>query len=145
MQVRQRLGQLIRITQDIAGDFVQLRAHDIGHVSAFSQRNGVEQVRQFDRLFCSEQALRGQCHLFGQQVRRRTSTGRHGQAIGHGVTGNFQRPGDIVSIETPQHDRHDDVILRALAVCEDASHPWQIERQQLTLLICLALIGSDLF
>ena len=143
--MRQRLRQLLRITQHIAGDFVQLRTHDIGHIRALGQRDSVEQVRQLDRLFCRQQALRGDRDLFGQQARRRTATDRHGEAVGHGVTGDFQRPGDIVSIETPEHHRHDDVILRPFAVFEDASHPRQVERQQLALFRGFTLFRADLF
>ncbi|MNE80761.1 hypothetical protein D3C80_1773610 [compost metagenome] len=145
--MRQCLGQLACVAQHITGDFVQLRTHDIGHIRTLSQFEGVEQVRQLRRLIRIAQALRRKRDFFGQQIRRGATVAadRHRQAIRHRVTGDFQRPGDVIRIETPQHDGHDNVILRAFAVREDTSHPRQIGREQLTLFVGLAFGGSDLF
>ncbi len=84
--------QLISITQDIAGDFCAASRARYRGMSARSVSAMVSSRFASSTGCLQRQALRGQRHLFGQQVRRRTSTGRHGQAIGHGVTGNFQRP-----------------------------------------------------
>ena len=46
---------------------------------------------------------------------------------------NFQRASDITGIETPQHDCHQNVILRTTAISQHTGDPRRIERQQLTL------------
>jgi hypothetical protein len=44
------VGGLFRITQHLAGDFVQFCAHLIGHISGGGQRQRVEQLADDDRF-----------------------------------------------------------------------------------------------
>ncbi len=70
-------------------------------------------------------------HLLGEHVRRGTAVfTRHGQTVLQGITGNLQRTANIAGIQTPQHDRHQNVILCTFALLQHAVHPRQPERQQ---------------
>ena len=131
MQVRQRTGGITTVTQKQTGDFVQLCAHFIRHVSRGGQFKGLRQQAGIHRLTGSVSAHGRKRHLLGEHVRRGAAVfTRHGQTVLQGITGNLQRTGNIAGIQTPQHDRHQNVILCTFALLQHAVHPRQPERQQ---------------
>ena len=54
-----------------------------------------------------------------------------GEKIGVGVTGTIAS--NVTGIESPQHDGHQNVILRATAISQYTGNPRRVERQQFAL------------
>ena len=113
---------------------MQTGAHHIGNVSAVGQVDSGLQPGKVDRLTGIAQALRSKRHFLNQHVRCCAAVVR-GEAVFQRVRGNFQRASDITGIETPQHDGHDNVILRTTAISQHTGDPRRIERQQLALFL----------
>ena len=56
-----------------------------------------------------------------------------GEAVFQRVGRNLQRASNVTGIQTPQHDRHQNVILRATTISQHTGNPRRVERQQLAL------------
>lgn len=73
MQVSQRTGGITTVTQKQTGDFVQLCAHFIRHVSRGGQFEGLRQQAGIHRLTGSVSAHGRKRYLLGEHVRRGTA------------------------------------------------------------------------
>ncbi|MNE88830.1 hypothetical protein D3C80_1861750 [compost metagenome] len=120
---------------------MQFGANLVGHVFGVGELHGLHQVIDIDRLPGLMGAGGRLGDVFCDEVRRGArEVARWGQLVAQRIAGNVQRTGDVPGIQSPDHDRHQNRVLRAVTFGQHSGNPWGIVRQQLTLEFGLALL-----